>query len=252
MWRLESHDQHRIAVIRYGDIPSLDMYPNIREKWYHGLLCRGIVNVDDKNKTCIPKEACYSYGCLWKHVERTQTAIFKGPTWGPPGADRTQVGHMLSPWALLSGYCWSTMYTHHSWIQWQHGRGPILLTMKNLIPTSSSSNYIHDKIWDETTYKFPNFNGTEVEVWQMISTPLWISNRNFYSTQIFYHLFFAVCCSFYTWYMWGDQYQFCKFLLDFDHWLYLSDILNKVTGSKPDVALVWLMQWAKMGLEHEE
>ena len=34
-------------------------------------------------------------------------------------------------------------------------------------------------------------------------TPLWKSNRNFFSTQIFYHLFFAVCSSFYTWYMWG-------------------------------------------------
>ena len=26
-----------------------------------------------------------------------------GPTWGPPGADRTQVGPMLDPWTLLSG-----------------------------------------------------------------------------------------------------------------------------------------------------
>ena len=27
-----------------------------------------------------------------------------GPTWGPSGADRTQVGPMLAPWILLSGY----------------------------------------------------------------------------------------------------------------------------------------------------
>ena len=26
--------------------------------------------------------------------------------WGPPGADRTQVGPMLSTWTLLSGYSW--------------------------------------------------------------------------------------------------------------------------------------------------
>ena len=26
-----------------------------------------------------------------------------GPTWGLPGADRTQVGPMLAPWTLLSG-----------------------------------------------------------------------------------------------------------------------------------------------------
>ena len=29
-----------------------------------------------------------------------------GPTWGPPGADRTKVGPMLAPWPLLSGTWW--------------------------------------------------------------------------------------------------------------------------------------------------
>ena len=33
----------------------------------------------------------------------TQIARFMGPTWGPPGADRIQVGPMLAPWILLSG-----------------------------------------------------------------------------------------------------------------------------------------------------
>ena len=28
---------------------------------------------------------------------------FDGPTWGPSGADSTQVGPMLAPWTLLSG-----------------------------------------------------------------------------------------------------------------------------------------------------
>ena len=28
---------------------------------------------------------------------------FMGPTWGPSGADKTQVGPMLAPWTLLSG-----------------------------------------------------------------------------------------------------------------------------------------------------
>ena len=30
-------------------------------------------------------------------------ARLMGPTWGPSGADRTQVGPMLAPWTLLSG-----------------------------------------------------------------------------------------------------------------------------------------------------
>ena len=33
----------------------------------------------------------------------TLIASFMGPTSGPPGADRTQVGPMLAPWILLSG-----------------------------------------------------------------------------------------------------------------------------------------------------
>ena len=41
-------------------------------------------------------------------------------------------------------------------------------------------------------------------------------------------------------------------LLDFDHWLHLSDILKTATKETPDVAIVWFMQWAKMALEHGE
>ena len=29
---------------------------------------------------------------------------FMGPTWGPPGSCRPQIGPMLAPWTLLSGY----------------------------------------------------------------------------------------------------------------------------------------------------
>ena len=36
-------------------------------------------------------------------------ARFMGPTWGPSGADRTQVGPMLAPWTLLFGtFFWHT------------------------------------------------------------------------------------------------------------------------------------------------
>ena len=36
-------------------------------------------------------------------TKETLIARFLGPTWGPSGADRTQVGPMLAPWTLLSG-----------------------------------------------------------------------------------------------------------------------------------------------------
>ena len=34
----------------------------------------------------------------------TQIAKFVGPTWGPPGSCQPQMGPMLAPWTLLSGY----------------------------------------------------------------------------------------------------------------------------------------------------
>ena len=33
--------------------------------------------------------------------ELTQITKFMGPTWGPPGFCRPQMGHMLAPWTLL-------------------------------------------------------------------------------------------------------------------------------------------------------
>ena len=43
------------------------------------------------------------------HQAGSQIAKFMGPTWGPSGVDRTQVGLMLAPWSLLSG-----VLCHHS------------------------------------------------------------------------------------------------------------------------------------------
>ena len=40
---------------------------------------------------------------------RSLIARFMGPTWGPYGADRTQVGPMLAPWTLLSGMISNTV-----------------------------------------------------------------------------------------------------------------------------------------------
>ena len=43
---------------------------------------------------------------LWAYrvIEKTsQITKFMGPTWGPPGSCRPQMGPMLAPWPLLSG-----------------------------------------------------------------------------------------------------------------------------------------------------
>ena len=48
--------------------------------------------------------------CWWLYTDvkivgaLTLIARFIGPTWGPSGASRTQMGPILAPWTLLSGY----------------------------------------------------------------------------------------------------------------------------------------------------
>ena len=45
--------------------------------------------------------------------------------------------------------------------------GPLLQTWFNF-NSSVDINSIHYKVWDETTYPFPNFDGATVEVWEWI------------------------------------------------------------------------------------
>ena len=45
---------------------------------------------------------CFSYRHNWDE-KPSQIARFMGPTWGPPGSCRHQMGPMLAPWTLLSG-----------------------------------------------------------------------------------------------------------------------------------------------------
>ena len=46
--------------------------------------------------------------------------------------------------------------------------GTLLFTWIDFIP-AWMNYYIHQNVWDEITYPFPNFNGFTVEVWQWIS-----------------------------------------------------------------------------------
>ena len=52
------------------------------------------------------------WGLFWvctQPMRDVTIAMFMGPTWGPSGADRTQVGLMLAPWTLLSGNVTSSL-----------------------------------------------------------------------------------------------------------------------------------------------
>ena len=50
----------------------------------------------------------WTYHLWWNWT--TLITRFMGQTWGPSGADRTQVGPMLAPWTLLSGQVWILLF----------------------------------------------------------------------------------------------------------------------------------------------
>ena len=81
-----------------------------------------------------------------------------------------------------------------------------------------------------------------------VITPLWKSNRNLFSIQFFYNSFFYCLFSFSYIFI----HNICEVVSinSVDFCLISSDILKKATGETPDVALVWLIKWAKMALEH--
>ena len=108
-----------------------------------------------------------------------------GPTWGPSGADRTQVGPMLAPWTLLSGLIKTRPAMYNQRLHYCAGRPYLLIgcwRLWNEILASTNfdwrifsalrlwtrgpfiSNNIHYKVCDEITYPFLNFNGCTVEV----------------------------------------------------------------------------------------
>ena len=72
----------------------------------------GAMKRDVSKQWCVI-QWCASRGWFIAHENWTSClrARFMGPTWGPSGADRTQVGPMLAPWNL-SG----TLNTLPSWV----------------------------------------------------------------------------------------------------------------------------------------
>ena len=60
------------------------------------------VNLVDIKNVC-RLTASIHYPNSWLVAKISLIARFMGPTWGPSGADSTQVGPMLAPWTLLSG-----------------------------------------------------------------------------------------------------------------------------------------------------
>ena len=90
-------------ILRSDDIITWKRYA-LLTRWCPS---RRVRNVDLLAGDILAPQWRHCQGVFWLHQCALTTLIarFMGPTWGPPGADRTQVGPMLAPWTLLSGMC---------------------------------------------------------------------------------------------------------------------------------------------------
>ena len=65
------------------------------------------------------RHVCTYHGCTSRKPKNMQAtthiAKFTGPTWGPPGYCRPQMGPMLAAWTLLSGYLLSNPQQLYAW-----------------------------------------------------------------------------------------------------------------------------------------
>ena len=92
---------------------------------------------------CHDMETCLAFLTL------SQVARFMGPTWGPPGADTTQVGPMWATWTLLSGFLVNEPVTvGFLFYRQEHGLLIYFAVEPNKLVNKHSSNR-----WRETTWR---------------------------------------------------------------------------------------------------
>ena len=88
-------------------------------QWGDALQCNVLLALSEPIPRMIPDRPLISQpsNTGMRNYITTQIAKFMGPTWGPPGSCRPQMGPVLAPWTLLSGnaliWCQSTRRPRH-------------------------------------------------------------------------------------------------------------------------------------------
>ena len=99
--------------------------------------------------------------CSLCSMKAPQIATFMGPTWGPPGSCRPQMGPMVAPWILLSGL----FAFNHIKISTSS------LLISDILPTvKPSANYYKHNTnpWYELkTKRYPIFSHVGPHVWSI-------------------------------------------------------------------------------------
>ena len=124
-WRRETRNV-RLQIIP-SFLPSLSLYLSISLslsfsfmacKWWIGSVPSvGFMHISFRlyfGSNRLPNKRTMHVCCNFvSHNDRpAQMARFMGPTWGPPGSCRPQMGPMLAPWTLLSGKWYLAIRSH--------------------------------------------------------------------------------------------------------------------------------------------
>ena len=87
---------------------------------------------------------------------------------GPSGADRTQVGPMLTPWTLLSGVFYHSVLEEIDFVEWwRHDMDTfsgLLFFLKKFTEGRKHSVIFSPLLSEEDADPFLNFSGATVEV----------------------------------------------------------------------------------------
>ena len=109
IYHLKIIDRH-CAQIKIAPIMSIgqDYYwSNVRAHHLHRCTkwslkwSKAINKARWRNERSLTQVHCHESYFVWNNI--SLITRFEGPTWGPSGAGRTQVGPMSAPWTLLSG-----------------------------------------------------------------------------------------------------------------------------------------------------
>ena len=103
------------SMINYWTQKTIEIFIHPSWNWSRCILISAVL-VSIKIHKLVILLQLLAWGYLLKHRLENNThaeelgayhipdSKVHGPTWGPPGADGTQVGPMVAPWFLLTGY----------------------------------------------------------------------------------------------------------------------------------------------------
>ena len=137
---------------------------------------------------------------------------FMGPTWGPSGADRTQVGSIMAPWTLLFGK--DTLCSIKK--GFQICGAPFLLITEviktGIVIKAWISNYIKVKEWDVIAQPWPN-SPPAYQHWKILGN-IWIY------IHIHIHIFCSKRTLAHSVYHGHISYRLllCKYMVDYVSW----------------------------------